>query len=322
MDQDQEPTPEAPQPDVQPVSDVSQQPEFSVPAMTPVETTESPVAEPTPQVEESPVNPFATPEVTEPVAMPASTEPAPETPPFAAAPQVDAVPPVFSTTPAPDQAPVAKKSHAGLIIGLVVGFVALLVLVGIAGFIWFTNFYVSKADYQQVSSVWTQLHDINTSLSGMGSAVSSSNVSASDINSKVDELDAKVKELGTLRAVQKDTDLKKAYDALLPNVQEQVTVSRAAASFIQASNDCGKITDKTQVSTCVTELRAVKDDSAGGTVKALASAMADYVDGALAGKYVSYSAQESAFTKYDSDLTKKITDTGNAFSTILSKKLQ
>lgn len=320
MDQERDQNQGAPQPEEQPAGTDFQPAAEPVPVAMSVEEVQPSESIP-PQVEEVPVNPFASPESSAPAASPAPTGPTQPVSPFAPEPQVDSVPPVFATASAPT--PLAKESHKGLIIGLIVGFVVLLLAIGVAGYIWFTNFYVAKADYQQASSVWTQLHDINTSLSSMEPAVfsSSSTTSVTDVRNKVDELDNKIKQLGTLRAVQKDPDLKKAYDALLPNVQEQVVVSRAAANFIQATNDCGKITVKTQVASCATGLRGITDDSKGGTIKALASAMADYLEGAAAGKSVSYTAQENDFSTYTKDLEKKVSDTGDAFSSALSKKV-
>jgi|GEM_PF-6730899 len=318
MDQEQEQTPEAPQPEVQPTVDAIQPTEVTEPVITPVEAFGPPV-ESIPQAESAPINPFAAPEVSEPAAIPVSTEPTPVVPPFAAAPQIEAVPPVFSTTPAPT--PVVKKSHMGLIIGLVAGFVVLLVVAGVAGYIWFTNFYVSKADYQKAADTMNQLNTTETELSGNLSTSSSSSVSVAEMNAKIDQFNKKAQELGSLRAVQKDADVKKAYDAFEVNIQKEVTMLHAVAEFLGASDACKAVTTADTIASCVTSLRGVKSEGSP-ELKAYATVMADYLEAAAKGKSVSYTSAQTAFEKSATNLQTNVEQTASTLRDAINNKLK
>lgn len=316
MDQEQEQTPEGSQPEVQPAVDTFQPTEVSEPVVaTPVETFEPPVVS-TPQVEEVPVNPFASPEVSEPAASPVPTEPAQPVSPFAAEPQVDPVPPVFATASAPTLP--MKKSHKGLIIGLVVGFVVLLTLIGVAAYIWFTNIYVAKADYQKAADAYTILTETDTSIAD---TVSGSNVSPNDLNSKVDLFNTQAESLGTLKAVQKDATVKSAYDAFVPNYKEEVAMLHAVAELLTATDACKQGTSTVKLDTCIAGLRAVKDKGSA-PVTAYANAFADYLQAPQKGPASSYTNAQTDFEKATKDLQAKVKDSSIVLRDAINNKLK
>lgn len=315
MDQEQEQTPEAPQPEVQPAVDAIQPTEVTEPVITPVEAFGPPV-ESIPQAESAPINPFAAPEVSEPVAIPVSTEPTPAMSPFAAAPQVEEVSPVFSTTPAPT--PVVKKSHMGLIIGLVVGLVVLLAVAGVAGYIWFTNFYVAKADYQKAATAYTMLSETDTSIAVM----SGSNVLPNDLDSKVDLFNTQAESMGTLKAVQKDATVKSAYDAFVPNYKEEVTFLHAVAELLRATDTCKQVSSAAvKLDTCVSGLRAVKDKGSA-PVTAYANTFADYLEAAGKGQSSSYLSAQTNFEKATKDLQAKVENSSIVLRDAINNKLK
>lgn len=315
MDQEPEQTPEAQEPEVQPAVDAFQPTEVSEPVNIPVEVDESTVAS-TPQVEEVPVNPFATPEVSAPTVSTLATEPTPVVSPFAANPQVEAVPPVFATTS--DPAPVVKKSHMGLIIGLVVGLVVLLAVAGVAGYIWFTNFYVAKADYQKAATAYTMLSETDTSIAD---AMSGSSVLPNDLDSKVDLFNTQAESMGTLKAVQKDATVKSAYDAFAPNYKEEVTLLHAVAELLRATDTCKQVSSTVKLDTCVSGLRAVKDKGSA-PVTAYANTFADYLEAAGKGQSSSYLSAQTNFEKATKDLQTKVENSSIVLRDAINNKLK
>lgn len=305
MDQEENQPSEASQPEVQPAVDANP----STDSAAPVES----IADLAPQAESAPVNPFASPDVSEPAPVnPVSSEPSP----FAVAPQPTAVPPVFATTPAP--MPVAKKSHLGLILGLVGGFVGLLVIIGIAGFVWFMNVYVSKADYQAAATAYNALTQTD---SDMAAAMSGASVVPNDLDSQADLFNAQAQKMGSLRAIQKDAAVKKAYDAFTPYYKEEVTMIHAVAELLRATDTCSNIGSTATVSTCVSELRAVKDKGSDA-VTAYADSFADYVEASAAGKTASYASAEADFEKATKDLQKKVEDSSIVLRDAINAKLK
>lgn len=86
-----------------------------------------------------------------------------------------------------------QKSKKGLIIGLVSGFVGLLLIAGIGVAVWMMNYYVSKDDYQKAADSFNKIVDLDSSVGSLSTTTSSS---PETLDSKFNELSTQVKGMG------------------------------------------------------------------------------------------------------------------------------
>lgn len=251
--------------------------------------------------------------------VPTPVEPVAPVP--ASAPMQQPAPMPFSPPVGAPMVPAApQKSKKGLIIGLVSGFVGLLLVAGIGVAVWMMNYYVSKDDYQKAADSFNKIVDLDSSVGSLSTTTSSS---PETLDSKFNELSTQVKGMGDLRAIQKDDKLNKLYKTFKDETDRVVVFGHAVAEFIRAADDCKNVETKEDVPACVTKLRAVKDKGSQ-TVTDYAEALSKYLEDAMNGKLNS-SAYYDATTKFTNDgksLKNGYTDSGNALKDAINAKLK
>lgn len=282
----------------------------------PVSSTE-PIAQPAEPIVQPvavPVSPAA------PASTPAPVQPQPVDPglnqqPFGPTPEPAAAPaPTFA--PNPVVAGGKGKSPLKLIAWLVGG---LVVVAGIALAVYFMFFYVSKADYQKAADAYNSLKTLTDDTSDTSSLASDSSKGADALDSKADEIMKKYNEMGSLRAVQKDSTINKAYSDLKQTLTVDVAFVHAMAKFMRAMESCTSITTTASISDCASKLKDVKTDS---------SAVNDYAQ-SMAQVFEGYASGKSSFDNtgiYDagkkfSDATKKLVDDNQTRSEALKNAI-
>jgi hypothetical protein len=197
-----EPAPVGPQPPAQPeVTPQVPTPDASA-QQAPAASQQYPPVQPAPVMSESSTPPAMDVAPTPPAAFPQPT------------PATSAQPAAFAQPP---MQPAPKKSHMGLILGLVGGGVALLAVIIIGIFLFINAFSVSKADYAAAS---TKLDEVRNAYNDMSGVYISSSSSKTVLQNGLDTLKtARTKfntaytELGQEKAVKNDADMNKLFKA-------------------------------------------------------------------------------------------------------------
>lgn len=288
------------------------QPVEQVPPVSSTEPIAQPV-EPIVQPVAAPVSPAA------PASTPAPVQPQPIDPglnqqSFGPTPEPAAAP---APTFAPNPVVVSGKGKSPLkLIAWLVG--GLVVVAGIALAVYFMFFYVSKADYQKAADAYNSLKTLTDDTSDTSSLASDSSKGADALDSKADEIMKKYNEIGSLRAVQKDSTVNKAYSDLKQTLTVDVAFVHAMAKFMRAMESCTSITTTASISECASKLKDVKTDSSA--VNDYAQAMAQIFEGYASGQSSSTSGIYDAGKKF-SDATKKLVDDNQTRSDALKNAI-
>ncbi len=225
--------------------------------------------------------------------------------------------PTFAPTTAPNPVVAGGKGKSPLkLIAWLVG--GLVVVAGIALAVYFMFFYVSKADYQKAADAYNSLKTLTDDTSDTSSLATDSSKGADALDSKADEIMKKYNDMESLRAVQKDSTINKAYVDLKQTLTEDVAFVHALAKFMRAMESCTSITTTASISECASKLKDVKTDSSA--VNDYAQAMAQIFEGYASGQSSSTSGIYDAGKKF-SDATKKLVDDNQTRSDALKNAI-